>query len=265
MIATFRAELVRLTSRRGLFITLLTIVVVGLGAPAVVLASAKPARESGGSGGGFSRSVEALSAAGGGSEIFRYAAAFGGTLVFVVFTGLFAAEQARGTYRTMLLRQPHRLRLLAGKFAALLTYAGVTLAAIEILMWFAARVEAPIGDVSTGAWASMDGFTSGLEDYVMVLAWITGYAIFGIALGVLIRSVPVALAVGIAWAGPIEHLVSDSWSGAREWFPGLLLEAVGNGGAGDVSVTRALLTTAVYVAVVATAVTMVFRRRDVTA
>jgi ABC-2 type transport system permease protein len=32
--------------------------------------------------------------------------------------------------------------------------------------------------------------------------WITGYALLGTTVAVLLRSVPVALAVGIAWAGP---------------------------------------------------------------
>ncbi|MDQ3574092.1 MAG: hypothetical protein M3404_04110 [Actinomycetota bacterium] len=42
--------------------------------------------------------------------------------------------------------------------------------------------------------------------------WVTGYAALATAVGVLVRSVPVALAVGIAWAGPFEHLVQEAWA-----------------------------------------------------
>jgi ABC-2 type transport system permease protein len=264
MIRTFRAELARLTSRRGMLAAGLVLLVVGLGGPAVVFASAKPAAEQP-PGSSFAPTIESLSAAGGGTQVFRYAAAFAGTLVFVVFTGLFAAEQARGTYRTMLLRQPRRLGLLAGKFGALVTYATVLLALIEVLMWVAGRFEAANWQVSTSSWTGVDALGSVFVDLGTVLIWVVGYAVYGLTLAVLLRSLPLALAVGIAWAGPIEHLVSDSWAAAHDWFPGLLLEAVGQGGTNQVSLARAVLTSAAYVVVAALATATAFRRRDITA
>jgi hypothetical protein len=71
-------------------------------------------------------------------------------------------------------------------------------------------------------------------------------------LAVLVRSVPVALAIGIAWAGPFEHLLQDAWDPANRLFPGLLLEAFVAGGTTDVSASRALLTVTVYLAIAAT-------------
>jgi ABC-2 type transport system permease protein len=52
------------------------------------------------------------------------------------------------------------------------------------------------------------------------------WACFGMTLGVLIRSTPIALAVGIGWTGPIEHIIQEAWSTAGGVFPGLLLEAM---------------------------------------
>lgn len=49
------------------------------------------------------------------------------------------------------------------------------------------------------------------------------------------------MAVAVAWAGPLEHLIDRAWSPARHYFPGLLLEAVGAGGTDSVSVTHAAL------------------------
>ena len=80
---------------------------------------------------------------------------------------------------------------------------------------------------------------------------------------VLLRSVPLALAVGIAWAGPFEHLLQNAWTTAGRVFPGLLLEAFVAGGTPEVSPTRALVLVAAYAAVAAAAGVAVFARRDV--
>ena len=74
-----------------------------------------------------------------------------------------------------------------------------------------------------------------------------------------------ALAVGMAWAAPFEHLLQDGWSTATRVFPGLLLEAFVAGGTDDVSAVRALLTVAVYMAAAAAIAATTFARRDVTA
>jgi ABC-2 type transport system permease protein len=83
-----------------------------------------------------------------------------------------------------------------------------------------------------------------------------------------VRSVPVALAIGIAWAGPFEHLLQDAWDPANRLFPGLLLEAFVAGGTTDVSASRAsraLLTVTVYLTIAATIAATTFARRGITA
>lgn len=262
MIRTFRAELARLVQRRMLVGTGLVVLAAGVGGPAAVLAGAPPASRAVPD--GSVPTLADLAEAGGGTELFRTVAAFAGTFVFVVFVGMFALEFARGTYRTMLLRQPRRIRLLAGKLGALLAFAAVTLAGIEVVTWVAALFEAPSAGVSTAAWTSVDAVGAALADYGIALAWVTGYAVLGMTVAVLLRSVPLALGVGIAWAGPFEHIVSNAWTPAGRVFPGLLLEAVGRGGTTEVGLTRAMLTAAAYVAVAAAVSGAVFARRDVT-
>jgi hypothetical protein len=89
--------------------------------------------------------------------------------------------------------------------------------------------------------------------------------LLGTTVAVLLRSVPVALAVGIAWAGPFEHLVQNAWPTATKVFPGLLLEAFVAGGTPDVTTGRALVTVTAYAALAAVVASVVFARRDVTA
>jgi ABC-2 type transport system permease protein len=262
MIAALRAELVKVLRRRVLVVTALTTVVFALGSAAIVLSSADSTNRSSA---GRGVTVASLSESGGGSEVFTTAVSFAGTFLFVVFVGVVAVEFSRGTFRTMLLHQPRRLRLLAGKMAGLLVFAAGVLAVAELLTWLAARVIAPSESVDTAAWTSSDALGHGLADYGSVLFWVTGYALLGMTLAVLVRSVPVALAIGIAWAGPFEHLLQDAWGPAERFFPGLLLEAFVAGGTSSVTAARAFTIVAVYTAVAAAIAGTVFARRDVTA
>jgi ABC-2 type transport system permease protein len=263
MISAIRAELTRLVRRRVLLGTLLTILTVGVGGTSIVLAAAKPAADLSPTSTG--PTLEALSESGGGTQIFRDIVSFAGTLVFVVFIGLFALEFSRGTFRTMLLRQPRRFTLLAGRYLALVGFVAVVLACTEVVTWIAARAEASAFDVQTGSWTSAAALGSALQDFATVLVWLVGYSMLGMTVAVLIRSVPLALAVGIAWAGPTEHLIGDAWGPAEKVFPGLLLEIVGRGGTDTVSITRAIVTAGSYVAVAAVVSWLVFARRDATA
>ncbi len=262
MIAALRAELVKVLRRRVLVVTAAAMIVFTVGATAIILASAEP---SGNPEQGRGVTSESLSQAGGGTEVFTTAVSFAGTFLFVVFVGVVAIEFTRGTFRTMLLHQPRRIRLLAGKMAALLVFAAGVLAVAEAITWVAASLLAPSQDVATGDWISVAALGQGLADYASVLFWVTGYALLGMALAVVVRSVPVALAIGLAWAGPFEHLLQDAWAPAQRIFPGLLLEAFVAGGTTEVSASRASLTVAAYVLVAAAIAGTIFARRDVTA
>jgi ABC-2 type transport system permease protein len=262
MIATIRAEFVKLLRRRVLIITAATTAVLSVASAAIVLISADaPVRRVSGRG----VTVESLSNAGGGTDVFTTAVSFAGVFVFVVFIGLFAMEFSRGTFRTMLMYQPRRIRLLAGKLTALLAFSAAVLAAAELVTWAAARILAPTQDVATGSWVSAGALGQAISDYGSVLFWVSGYALLGTAIAVVVRSVPLSLAIGIAWAGPFEHIVQDAWGAATRFFPGLLLEAFVAGGTSDVSAERALETVAVYLAIAAAIAGTTFARRDVTA
>jgi ABC-2 type transport system permease protein len=263
MIRSYRAELAKLLRPRVVLIAIATAIVFAVGSTIIVLSALKPAAETVPAL-RSTATIEALGAAGGGTDVFRLAIAFAGTFIFVVFVGVMAAEFSRGTIRTMLLHQPRRTALLTGKLTAMLTFAAGALALTEVVTWIAARVLAPGAGVATGAWTSMDAIASAATDYGAVLLWITGYALLATALAVVVRSVPVALAIGIAWSGPIEHLVQNAWAGAGRWFPGLLLEAFAGGGTDQVGATRAIATVAVYATAAAVVAITVFARRDVT-
>jgi ABC-2 type transport system permease protein len=262
LIASLRAELVKVLRPRVLIVTAVTTAVFAVGSAAIVLLSADPA---GARPSDRGVTVASLSEAGGGTEVFTTAVSFAGTFLFVVFVGVVAVEFSRGTFRTMLLYQPRRLRLLAGKMSALLVFTAAVLAAAEALTWVVAKLLAPSQDVATGTWVSASALGDALADYGSVLFWVGGYALLGMTVAVLVRSVPIALAIGIAWAGPFEHLLQDAWNPAQRFFPGLLLEAFVAGGTSEVSASRAFVTATAYIVLGATIAATTFARRDITA
>jgi ABC-2 type transport system permease protein len=262
MIRTFKAELVKLRRRRvaiGVAVSALAFAAI---ASTAVFLSATAAGEPGSERGA---TVESLAQAGGATEAFSIGVSFAGILVFVLFIANVAGEFSQGTFRTLLMRQPRRPGLLVGKMAALLVFAAGVLALAEILTVGASAALAPTQDVSTASWFGVDALGEAAENYATALFGVAAWASLGMALAIFVRSIPVALAIGIVWSGPFEHLLEDAWTAAGQWFPGLLLEALAAGGTADVSSTRALTLVALYVAAAVTAATIVFARRDVTA
>ncbi|MEJ7798497.1 MAG: ABC transporter permease [Solirubrobacteraceae bacterium] len=263
MTRTFRAELLKLKRPRIL-------IAATLGALAFALITTTAVLLSADSGGGRPRAgggatLESLGGPGGAVEAFSTGTAFVGILVLVLFIANFAGEFSQGTFRTLLMRQPRRIGLLAGKMAALLVFAAAVLALAEILSVGASLALAPTQDVTTSSWLTLDGLVEAASSYAIALLSITAWATLGATLAVLVRSGPIALGIGIAWSGPIEHLTVDFWSSAAQWFPGLLLEAFAGGGNADVSSSHALLVLSVYVIAAATVASLTFRRRDLTA
>ncbi len=261
MTRMFKAELLKLRRRRVAIAMTLGALVFAIGAATLVFVSAAGPGERGAARGA---TVESLSRAGGATEAFSIGASFIGILVFVLFIANVAGEFSQGTFRTLLMRQPRRVSLLAGKLAALLVFAAVMLALAEALTVIGSIVLAPGRDVSTGSWFGLDGLQAAGGDYARALFGIAAWATLGTALAVVVRSIPVGLAIGIVWSGPFEHLLQDAWAAASQWFPGLLLEALAAGGTDDVSVGRALLLVGLYATAAGGAAALVFARRDIT-
>lgn len=249
MNATFHAELIKLRRPRILAAALGLSVLFAVGtALAVVLPAEAGDRE--------------LTGAGGLTQAFSAGLAFTGILVFVTLIANVSAEFSQGTFRTLLMREPRRLALLAGKLAALLAFAAALLTIIFVLCALASTAIAAAQGLPTNGWFGTAGLSAGLDDLARVAVSWGAWAILGTALAVLLRSAPIALGIGIAWSGPLEHVVQNAWQGAGDWFPGLLLE----GFAGTVGLdARAGILLTLYVVLAAAAAAFAFQRRDVTA
>lgn len=261
MITVMRAELGLLTRRWVLTAAALTAAAFAAITTLATLLSAEPQASSPP---GRGTTLEDLSAAGGATEAFRVGTGFLGVLVLVTFAARMAGEFSHGTLRTLLVHEPRRLRIVAGKTLALLVFAAGTLAVAGVLSVVLSRVLAPSQDIATTAWFGTDGFTAAVGDYLSAFAGLSAWAMYGTLLALLLRSVPLAVGIGVAWAGPFEHLLSQAWSTATRFLPGLQVEALAAGGTSDVSYQHALALCLVYVAAAVGAGLVSLSRRDIT-
>jgi ABC-2 type transport system permease protein len=256
------AELGRLARRRTIVIAAAASLLFALVTTYTVFSSAQVSstnsRRSG-------ATLSGLAGSGGGTEALAIGASFAGLLVLVTFIALIAAEFTGGTFRALLLRDPHRLRVIIGKLIGLLIFAAAVVALIEVLTFVAALILAPTQDISTAEWFSADSAVAAVQDYLTVFGGVAGWAVFGATLAVVFRSAPIALGVGFAWVGPFENIVVDSWNDGYRYFPGQVLASLIRGGTTDLGIERASLTAALYACVAAALMLVLVSRRDVTA
>ena len=262
MTRIIKAELLRLVHRRTLLIMAAASLLFSLVAALSVFSSIESSGVASRRGG---TTLAALAGHGGGTEAFAVGASFVGFFVFVTFIALLAGEFSGGTFRALLLREPHRLRVIIGKLAGILLVAAAAVALAEAFTFVLSLIMAPTKDIATTDWFSLRSLGDAGRDYATVFAGVAGWAIFGTTLAVIFRSAPLALGVGFAWAGPFENITVDSWHAGYRFFPGQVLGSLIRGGTAELGLGRALLTASLYAAVAATVTLALVSRRDVTA
>jgi ABC-type transport system involved in multi-copper enzyme maturation permease subunit len=265
MIRSFRAEMLKLRRRSVLWAA--GVILPGFALLATILGfvNAKDTAVSGSSVVvGTNTTLQQLAQPGGLTQGFSNAATFVGIIVFVLFLTGVTSEYGQGTLRVALTRQPRRGGMLAGKLLALLGLTAAALLGAEVLSAVASVLLAHVRDVSTADWFTGTGLSQAAADYGNALLSAALFGAAGTALGVLLRSTMLALAVGLAWIGPLEHIVQLSWSDAGRWFPGLLFDAVDLGGSDVTSYSRALMLSLAFASVLLVVSGISFVRRDVT-
>lgn len=255
----FRAELLKLRRPAVLWGAGLALPLISAVATLAVILSAsdEPSTD------GPSVTLGTLSRAGGLTAGFSATTAFLGILVFALYATSFGSEHSAGTLRALLTREPRRLRLLAGKWAALSVFVAATLLLALVLSSVVALALAPGQDVSTSDWFSGSGLATAAGDGANAVVSALMYGTVGAVVATLVRSGPIALGIGLAWLGPLEHLVADGWDAGNRWFPGLTFEAVAAGGTDASSFGRALGVGLLLAVVASIAGAATFVRRDV--
>jgi ABC-2 type transport system permease protein len=188
-----------------------------------------------------------------------------GIVAFGIAAAQTASEYSLGTLRQLLVRQPRRVTLLAGKMLAVLTFMLAALCFAAVAAFAVAVIAAHARHVPTSAWFS----TAGLGDLFRALGAIalavTGFSVLGLVIGQLLRSAVFAVIVGIAWIIAVENIITRIVPGTAKWLPGTALDTVASGGGEGISYAHGLTVAVVYLAAATAATAITFTRRDVTA
>jgi len=265
MIRSFRSELVKLGRPTVLYGAGAVLPFLAVLATALAFLNASDGPVPPGPDRGFSLSLAELSNAGGLTLGFTGVAGLLGILVFVLFLTSVTGEHSQGTLRTLLVREPRRGRLLAGKLVALVLLTAVSLLVAELFSAGTSLVAAQLRDVPTSQWFGVEGLQRAAGDYANALLTASFFGLSGAMVGVLVRSTSIGLAVGLAWLLPLEHIIQNSWADAARWFPGLLFDAVAQGGTAVTPYGRGLAGGVLVAGVLVVVGTTAFIRRDVSA
>ena len=213
-------------------------------------------------------SREVLSLATGGVQGFSSVGGFLGIIALCVFAAQTAQEYTYGTLRNLLIRQPGRLRVLAGKFIAMKLFALIMIVLSAIVSISASFILAPRAKVSTELWFGADGRHALFTTFINIIISVIGFGTIGMVLGLLLRSPISAISFGVLWLLIVENLLIAVKNSLQNWMPGAQLSAIASGGqprgmSGGIEYSHALLVGGVYVAIGAVIASILFVRRDV--
>jgi ABC-2 type transport system permease protein len=188
-----------------------------------------------------------------------------GVVALCIGGAALASEYSTGTLRNLLVREPRRLRLLGGMAVGVLSFiAAATVLALLVASGAALAIASTKG-IDTSAWLAPAGLGHLGRTSIDLIASTLGFGLIGILLGVLLRSPVAAIGVGVAYALPVEAILSSTVNGIDRYLPGQLLGVLADGGTHAISYTSAWLTVGLYATVAVVGVGALFWRRDVAA
>jgi ABC-type transport system involved in multi-copper enzyme maturation permease subunit len=198
------------------------------------------------------------------ADALRQSTTLLGVVALCLCAAALAGEFSTGTIRNLLVREPRRLRLLAGMTLGVLTFvAAITLVALATAGAVSAAIASGKG-VDVSVWFGRAGLAETARAVGDLLLATLGFGLIGAVLGVLLRSPVAAIGAGVAYLLPVEAILSTTIGGADRFLPGQLLQVLAAGGGHSPSYAAAVVTFALYALAAALAAGVVFARRDIT-
>lgn len=207
--------------------------------------------------------IEELSQAIGLIYGFKLVGVFLGVVALCIFASQTAQEYSLGTLRNLLVRQPSRMKILAGKFIAMKLFALVMVlfaGALSIAISFALAGRAT---VDTSAWTSSTAMQLLFENTLNIFISTLCFGTFGMILGILLRSPISAIAVGVLWNLILENILAALINSTAKWLPGINFANLGEGGNSALSYKHSLAVSMAYLILSGGVAAVLFKRRDV--
>ncbi len=192
-------------------------------------------------------------------------------IALIMVTANLAAEWSQGTLRNLLVREPRRLRLLAGKMLALLLFVSLSAALTVVTSSAFIIVAAHAQGIDTSAWLSAAGLRTDLSFLGNLLLDLVGMSLLGLLVAVLTRSTAAAVGIALGYT-LLEGLVGGVWPEGVEWLPFRLFQVlVGSTMPASIGptplqgYTAALLAALLWMVGFAVVSAVMFRHQDITA
>jgi ABC-type transport system involved in multi-copper enzyme maturation permease subunit len=208
-------------------------------------------------------SREMLSSFGGSVIGFSNVASLLGIIAYCVFAAQTAQEYTYGTLRNLLVRQPGRLRLLAGKLISMKLFALLMVLVSGVVSIALSYLLAPGAKVERALWFTSDGWSQIAQTFINVSISVIGFGVIGMIMGLLLRSPISAISIGVIWILIIENILGAVKSSTLEWLPGSQLNVIAVGGTPQVNYSHGMTLAAIYIGVGGLVASVLFSRRDV--
>jgi ABC-type transport system involved in multi-copper enzyme maturation permease subunit len=193
-------------------------------------------------------------------------------VALIIVTANLAAEWSQDTWRNLLVREPRRVRLLAGKMLALMLFVlgsmTLTLVGSSGLVLALAHAQG----VQTAAWTASAGLSAWLAFWGNEVLCLIGVCLLGMLIAVLTRGTAIAVGIALAYVLVPEGIIAMVWQSGSRWFPirtfYFLPGSVFPPSVGPTppqGYTAALLVALLWMTVFVVGSCVAFRRQDITA
>lgn len=178
-----------------------------------------------------------------------------------------ATDFSTGLIRLLVQAEPRRLRLLAGKVAALTLWTLLATIVTTVAAVLTSLIVAPAMNIDTTSWAQ-GGMLAALSDilsaaanlFLSMIVW----GVIGLVIAIATRSSAIAIGVGVGYVLVFESIISLVSERIADWLPGSVLAAVASGGTPVVAYGTAVALSMLYAALGLGTSMVVFTRRDIT-
>lgn len=140
-------------------------------------------------------------------------------IALIMVTSNVAAEWSQGTLRNLLVCEPGRLRLLAGKMLALVLFVTISLILTLVVAAALILVAAHAQGIATAAWTSPEGVRAFFSFFGNEVLCLVGISLLGMLIAVLTRSLGAAVGIALAYVLVPEGIIAMAWQDGSKWFP----------------------------------------------
>ena len=147
-------------------------------------------------------------------------------IALVLVSANLAAEWTQGTLRNLLVREPRRLRWLAGKMLAVVLFVVFSVLVTLVVSSAFILILAQGQSIQTPAWTSAEGLRIFLEFMGNEVLCLIGVSALGVLIAVLTRSVVAAVGIALAYILVLEGIIAVVAPQVSQWFPGRVFNTI---------------------------------------